>query len=41
LLHYQQKDSASAKAAFQRYLELKPDASDAKRIKEYLLELDR
>lgn len=40
-LYYQQKDQAQAKAAFETYLALKPDAADAKRIKEYLLELDR
>jgi len=40
-LYYQQKDNARAKAAFERYLALKPAASDAKRIKEYLVELDR
>jgi regulator of sirC expression with transglutaminase-like and TPR domain len=40
-LYYQQKDSARAKAAFERYLALKPAATDAKRIKEYLVELDR
>jgi regulator of sirC expression with transglutaminase-like and TPR domain len=40
-LYYQQKDSAKAKTAFEKYLALKPDASDAKRIKEYLVELDR
>ena len=40
-LYYQQKDTARAKEAFQKYLSLKPDAPDAKRIKEYLLELDR
>lgn len=40
-LYYQQKDNAKAKAAFERYLALKPGASDAKRIKEYLVELDR
>ena len=40
-LYYQQKDSAHAKEAFQKYLALKPDAPDAKRIKEYLIELDR
>ena len=27
--------------AFKRYLALKPDAPDGKRIKEYLVELDR
>ena len=41
LLYYQQQDKARAKAAFAKYLALKPDASDAKRIKEYQLELDR
>ncbi|OLC17542.1 MAG: hypothetical protein AUH29_01590 [Candidatus Rokubacteria bacterium 13_1_40CM_69_27] len=40
-LYYQQKDRERAKAAFEKYLALKPDAPDAKRIKEYLLELDR
>jgi predicted Zn-dependent protease len=40
-LYYQQKDNAKAKAAFEKYLELKPGAPDAKRIKEYLVELDR
>ena len=38
-LYYQQKDNAKAKAAFERYLALKPAATDAKRIKEYLVEL--
>ncbi len=40
-LYYQQKDNAKAKAAFEKYLALKPGAPDAKRIKEYLVELDR
>ncbi len=40
-LYYQQKDNERAKAAFQKYLALKPDAPDARRIKEYLIELDR
>ncbi|HEU5322913.1 MAG TPA: tetratricopeptide repeat protein, partial [Methylomirabilota bacterium] len=40
-LYYQQKDTERARAAFQRYLGLKPDAADARRIKEYLVELDR
>ena len=40
-LYYQQKDTARAKAAFEQYLALKPTAPDAKRIKEYLVELDR
>ena len=41
LLYYQQKDPARAKAAFGKYLALKPDAPDARRVKEYLLELNR
>ena len=40
-LYYQQKQNARARDAFRKYLALKPDASDAKRIKEYLVELDR
>ena len=40
-LYYQQKDTARAKESFQKYLALKPDAPDARRIKEYLVELDR
>ena len=40
-LYYQQKETARAKEAFQKYLALKPDAPDAKRIREYLIELDR
>ena len=40
-LYYQQQDNERAKAAFQKYLALKPDAPDAGRIKEYLVELDR
>jgi beta-barrel assembly-enhancing protease len=40
-LYYQQKDKDRAKAAFEKYLALKSDAPDARRIKEYLLELDR
>jgi len=40
-LYYQQKDPVRAKEAFQKYLALKPDAPDARRIKAYLLELDR
>ena len=40
-LYYQQKDNERAKAAFHKYLALKPDAPDAGRIKEYLVELDR
>jgi len=40
LLYYQQKDAAAAKAAFEKYLALKPDAPDAERVAEYLAELD-
>jgi predicted Zn-dependent protease len=40
-LYYQQRDNARAKAAFEKYLALRPGAPDAKRIKEYLIELDR
>jgi predicted Zn-dependent protease len=41
LLYYQSKDPEKAMAAFRTYLELKPDAPDARRIKEYLVELGR
>ena len=41
LLYYQQKDAAASKAAFQRYLALRPDAPDARRVKEDIVELDR
>src|SRR5687767_3712892 len=40
-LYYQQKDNPRARDAFRTYLALKPDAPDASRIKEYLVELDR
>lgn len=40
-LYYQQNQQDRAREAFQTYLALKPDAPDARRIKEYLLELDR
>jgi predicted Zn-dependent protease len=40
-LYYQQKDKAQARESFQRYLALKPDATDARRIKEYIVELER
>ena len=40
-LYFQQKDRARARTAFEKYIELKPDAPDARRIKEYLDELDR
>jgi len=41
LLYYQQGELGQARDAFQKYLALKPDAPDARRIREYLLELDR
>jgi predicted Zn-dependent protease len=41
LLYYQSKDPEKATAAFRAYLGLKPDAPDARRIKEYLVELAR
>lgn len=40
-LYYQQKDAERAREAFRKYLALKPDAPDAKRIREYLVELER
>jgi beta-barrel assembly-enhancing protease len=40
LLYYQQGETAQARAAFQQYLTLRPDASDAERVAEYLAELD-
>lgn len=41
LLYHQQQDATKARAAFERYLALRPDAPDARRIREYLTELDR
>lgn len=41
LLYYQQRNAGKAKEAFQQYLALAPNAPDARRIKEYLVELDR
>jgi predicted Zn-dependent protease len=41
LLYYQQRLPDRAREAFRQYLALKPDAPDAKRIKEYIVELDR
>jgi Flp pilus assembly protein TadD len=41
LLYYQQRLPDRAREAFHQYLALKPDAPDAKRIREYILELDR
>lgn len=40
-LYFQQKDRERARTAFEKYIALKPDAPDAGRIKEYLVELDR
>jgi predicted Zn-dependent protease len=40
-LYYQQRQSAKARGAFEKYLALKPDAPDARRIQEYLKELGR
>jgi predicted Zn-dependent protease len=40
-LYYQQRENERAREAFRKYLALKPDAPDGKRIKEYLVELDR
>ncbi len=40
-LYYQQRQSAKARGAFEKYLALKPDAPDARRIREYLEELSR
>lgn len=40
-LYYQQKETTKAREAFEKYLALKPDASDAGRVKEYLVELNR
>jgi predicted Zn-dependent protease len=40
-LYYQQHQNARAREAFRKYLALRPDASDAKRIEAYVAELDR
>ncbi len=40
VLRYKSQDKEKALAAFRRYLELKPDASDAQQIKDYILELE-
>jgi predicted Zn-dependent protease len=40
-LYYQSRQNDKAKEAFRKYLVLKPDAPDSRRIKEYLVELDR
>ncbi len=40
-LYYQGNDNDNATAAFRKYLSLKPDAPDARRIEEYVIELSR
>ncbi len=40
-LYFQARDNARAREAFERYLALQPDAADARRVKEYLIELER
>jgi tetratricopeptide (TPR) repeat protein len=41
LLAYQEQEPAKAREAFERYLLLSPDAPDARRIREYTIELTR
>ena len=41
LLYYQGKENDKAMEAFRKYLALRPDAPDARRIQEYVVELDR
>ena len=41
LLYFQQGDYARARAAFARYVELKRDVSDARRIEDYMAALSR
>jgi tetratricopeptide (TPR) repeat protein len=41
LLYYERKDLARARDAFRRYLAAAPGAPDARRIEEYLRELER
>jgi beta-barrel assembly-enhancing protease len=41
LLYYQEREISKASEAFKKYLALEPDAADARRIKEYVNELDR
>jgi tetratricopeptide (TPR) repeat protein len=36
LLHYQRRDAAGARAAFEAYLRLAPDAGDTRRLAEYV-----
>jgi regulator of sirC expression with transglutaminase-like and TPR domain len=40
LLHFKAGRRQEALAAFHRYLELRPDAPDARQIKDYILELE-
>lgn len=40
-LYYQTGELARSREAFERYLALKPDAPDGRRVKEYLIELQR
>ena len=40
LLYYQSRDTEKAKDALRKYLALKPDAPDARRVREYLDALD-
>jgi predicted Zn-dependent protease len=40
-LYFQERDRERARTAFEKYIDLKPDAPDARRIREYLTELDR
>jgi predicted Zn-dependent protease len=39
LLHYQRRDAAGARAAFEEYVRRAPDAADARRLAEYAREL--
>ena len=40
ILRYESGDKEKARAAFRRYLELKPEAPDAQQVRDYLLELE-
>jgi len=40
-LYYQSKENDKAMEAFRKYLALRPDAPDARRVEEYVVELDR
>jgi beta-barrel assembly-enhancing protease len=41
LLYYQERRTGKASEAFRKYLALEPDAPDARRIREYVTELER